>query len=476
MAGTAGCLLDSGAPAQHDQIRQRHSLRTTLSTVERRLDCFERRDHARQLGWVVGLPAVLGCEPDSGTVGPASHVAVTERRRRCPCGLDQLGSRQARFENRGFQRCDIGVVDELVVDSGDRVLPDQHFVRHLRTEVARGRTHVAVGELVPGPRKGISELVGVLEETPRDRFVDGVHPQRQVGGEHDRRVPLRRIVRVGHGVGRSWIGGHPLMCTRRALGQLPLVAEQHLEERVVPRHRRGRPDAFEAAGDRIACLAAAERARPAEALLFQGGAFRFGADVSVAVSGAVCLAERVAAGDESHSLLVVHCHSSKGLPDVPCGGQRIRGAVGPFGVHIDEAHLHGTERVGQITVSAVALVVEPDGLGAPVDVLLGLPHVFPAAAEAEGLEAHRLQRHIAGQDHQVGPGDLAAVLLLDRPQQPASLVEVGVVGPAVQRCESVRARAAAASAVMDAVGAGAVPRHADDERPVVAEVGWPPIL
>ena len=38
------------------------------------------------------------------------------------------------------------------------------------------------------------------------------------------------------------------------------------------------------------------------------------------------------------------------------------------------------------------------------------------------------------------------------------------------------AGAGAAAAVADAVGAGAVPRHPDEERPVVAEVGRPPVL
>src|SRR5512142_1867749 len=36
--------------------------------------------------------------------------------------------------------------------------------------------------------------------------------------------------------------------------------------------------------------------------------------------------------------------------------------------------------------------------------------------------------------------------------------------------------ARAAAPVPDAVGARAVPRHADEERPVVAEVGRPPLL
>ena len=78
--------------------------------------------------------------------------------------------------------------------------------------------------------------------------------------------------------------------------------------------------------------------------------------------------------------------------------------------------------------------------------------------------------------NEIGPGEFAAVFLLDRPQQPARLVEVGVVRPGIERREALLAGAGAAAAVGDAVGAGAVPRHADEERPVVAEVGRPPIL
>ena len=84
--------------------------------------------------------------------------------------------------------------------------------------------------------------------------------------------------------------------------------------------------------------------------------------------------------------------------------------------------------------------------------------------------------HVAGQDQQVGPGDLLAVLLLDRPEQPARLVEVRVVRPAIQRSEALLAFAAAAAPVGDAVGAGGVPRHADEEPPVVAVIRRPPVL
>jgi hypothetical protein len=82
----------------------------------------------------------------------------------------------------------------------------------------------------------------------------------------------------------------------------------------------------------------------------------------------------------------------------------------------DQTHLHGGERVLEMTrVDGAVLVVvgdqhaagfstpsgalrvaqvagEPGRLAAPVHVVVGLPHVLAAAAEAESLEAHRLQR------------------------------------------------------------------------------------
>ena len=187
------------------------------------------------------------------------------------------------------------------------------------------------------------------------------------------------------------------------------------------------------------------------------------------------LAEGVAAGDERDGLLVVHRHPAEGLADVVRRGERVRVAVGALGVDVDQAHLHRAEGAGELPLAAVALVAEPGVLGTPED-LLGLPDVLAAEAEAEGLEAHRLQGDVAGEHQQVGPGDLLAVLLLDRPQQAAGLVEVGVVGPAVERGEALGAVTGAAAAVLDAVGAGGVPAHPDEQAAVVAEVGRPPVL
>jgi len=75
-----------------------------------------------------------------------------------------------------------------------------------------------------------------------------------------------------------------------------------------------------------------------------------------------------------------------------------------------------------------------------------------------------------------GPGQAVAVFLLDRPEQAAGLVEVAVVGPGVQRCEALVAGGGTATAVGGAVGAGGVPRHANEQPAVVAIVGRPPIL
>ena len=365
------------------------------------------------------------------------------------------------------------VPDQLVIDLGDGVLP-QLRLRNPRPEVARERTHVAVQQLVPRLGERLFELVRVLVEALRDRPVGRIQLQRQVRRQHHRRVPLRRIMGIGHGVLSLGILRGPLLRTGRALGQLVVVLVQVVEEPVVPLRRLVRPRALEPAGHRVGALAAAEGVPPAEALLLERGTLGFRTDV-VLGGGTMGLADRVAADDERNRLLVVHRHATEGLSNVVGGSQRIRLAAGPLRVHVDQAHLHGAERIGELPGAAVALVPEPRVLRAPED-LVGLRDVLSSEAEPERLEPHRFVGAVAGEDDQVGPGDLPAVLLLDRPEQPARLVEVPVVGPAVEGGEALRALAATAPAVLDAVRAGGVPRHPDHERPVVAVVRRPPVL
>ena len=189
------------------------------------------------------------------------------------CATDRPESSSARLE-----RGDVRVVDQLVVDGRNRVLP-QLRLGDPRAEVARDRAHVAVQQLVPRLGERLGELLGVVEPAPGDRPVDRVEPQREVSGEHHRRAPLRRVVRVGHGALGLGVGRHPLPGAGRALGQLPLVAVQVLQEAVVPLVGVAGPGTLEAAGDRVAALAGAVAALPAQALLLERRALGLGADV-----------------------------------------------------------------------------------------------------------------------------------------------------------------------------------------------------
>ena len=118
------------------------------------------------------------------------------------------------------------LIDQLVIDRGNRVLPDELFRRNLRAEIARARAHVAVRQLEPRPGERVRELIRMLVEAPRDLFVDGSKRKREVGGQHGRRVTLRRVVRIRHRAGAGAILRLPLMRTGRAFCQLPFVAEQ----------------------------------------------------------------------------------------------------------------------------------------------------------------------------------------------------------------------------------------------------------
>src|SRR5205085_10941586 len=83
---------------------------------------------------------------------------------------------------------------------------------------------------------------------------------------------------------------------------------------------------------------------------------------------------------------------------------------------------------------------------------------------------------VADERYQVPRGNLPRVLLLDRPEQPARLVEARVVGPTVEGGKALSSAAATAPAVVNAVRAGGMPPHPNEGRPIVAPAGRPPVL
>ena len=297
-----------------------------------------------------------------------------------------------------------------------RVLPDQILFRHFRPEITGLRPHVAMDQLEPGAGECIGEGLGIVQKALGDLAELGVETQGQVGGEHGRLVELARDMRIRNDLRR--ILGHPLLGARRRLGQLPLVVEQVLEEVVAPQRRGLAPGDFDAAGDSVLAVTAAEVADPAQALRLDRRSLGLRPLVRLR-RGAVGLAEGMTAGDQGNRLLIVHGHATEGAADVLGRFHIVATGVRALRVDIDQAHVGGAEWRAQFAVTGDALRIhaQPGNLRPPVHIHIRFPHVFTAGSKAEGAEAHGFERHVAGEDQQIGPGNLLPVLLLDRPEQ-----------------------------------------------------------
>ena len=337
-----------------------------------------------------------------------------------------------------------------------------------------------MGQLEPRTAEGIGEVVRVGAELLADFVVNRVCLHRHVSVGHQRHGALGRVGRVDRHLALRHIHRLPLIGTSRRLGQLPLVAEEVVEVAHVPLGRVLAPRAFNARGEGVGRFAVVTGVGPAEALPVYGAALGLSTDVGV-IAATVGLADGVTATGQRRGFFVVHRHAAEGFPHVQRGQNRVRVAVDAFGVDVDQAHVDRRQRVLHgLWHFEVAVAVlgrrQPLVLRAPVHVLFRTPDVFPAEAEAKGLQTHGFVSHVTGKDHQIGPGQGVAVLFLHRPEQAAGLVEAGVVGPRVQRGKADVARTGTAASVTHAVRARRVPRQTDHQAAVVAPVGGPPGL
>ena len=332
-----------------------------------------------------------------------------------------------------------------------------------------------MGQFEPSARKRIRKGLGVLVEIFGNGAVKRIHTQCEVCCEHDRRMALACVVSIWHGLGGAGIGRDPLRGPRWAFGFDPFIAKQSIEIGIVPGCRCFRPSAFKAARDSMGPFAAFESVFPAKTQIFDGCGFGLGADKG-RVTCAVGFTKRVSTCDQGHRFFVVHRHARKGFTNINRGSQRIRIAVRPFGVNIDQAHLYRRQWVFQIAFAAIAIIAEPFIFCAPIDVFLGLPHIGTPACEAKGFEPHRFKRAISRENHQISPRDLSSIFLLERPKQAACLVKIAVVWPAVKRRKTLHPRASTPAPIARAVGTRRVPRHADEKWPVMAVIRRPPLL
>lgn len=297
-------------------------------------------------------------------------------------------------------------------------------------------------QLVPGKTKLLSEVVKVVEERLGDVVVDGVVSESQIAGQQSGLAELALDERVG--VGGIGVQGLPLRSTARGLGKGEVVVEQREQElcwkksvyvvflllqgapTVSPLGGSTRPDNLKTTGVSVISVTSAKGVLPSKALLLERSGVGLGADI-IARLGTVGLAKGVATSNQSNGFLIVHAHAAKGLADIQSRRLGVRGAVGSTGVNVDETHADGSKRAleprrtcGEVRAAVVSDNVVAIGgehvlLGTPVDALVGLVGVLTAEAKAVRGEAHVLHGSVAGEDEQIGPGESAAVLLLDGP-------------------------------------------------------------
>ena len=219
VAGVPRGLLDGGAPAQDDQIGQRHLCCRRTGIVEVGLDLLQDRQHLGQLGRAVDLPVPLGGRRIRAPFAPPRlsvprKLAADAQAVETSCGMDRPDSRSrllssamssawtSPWSTAGTGSC----------HSWGSGTQGPRYRRH--------GSHVPVQQLEPRLGEGLVELVRVLVEALRDRTIDRVHLQGEVRGQHDRGMAPVRVVGVGHGAPGRRILGRPLLGAGWAGGQL----------------------------------------------------------------------------------------------------------------------------------------------------------------------------------------------------------------------------------------------------------------
>lgn len=294
-------------------------------------------------------------------------------------------------------------------------------------------------ENLPGVSKVVGQLVKVVEVGRGDVGVGRVVAQRKIAGQHPGQVEGGVV--EGARVVSGAVQRSPLPVSTRTSLERPLVVEQAVQECVAPHGGRLAPDDLKAGCDGIRTNASVVSAEPSKLLVFDVGALG-GCTNSVTRASTVgfaygCLllandlsfrglarelqsimrtkrpTKGVTTSNQGHRLRVVHAHTAKGSPNINGSGHGIGDTVRANGVDVNQAHVGVGQRhlqllspfvdVGAAIVALVVALREPLRLRAPVDALVRLPGVDTTTAKAQRRETHRLEGHVSGEHHQVGP-------------------------------------------------------------------------
>ena len=274
-----------------------------------------------------------------------------------------------------------------------------------------------MGQFEPSTRKAIREIVEVILELLSDFAEARVDFDRHIRIGHDRHTTLRGIFGVHWHVFFGNTNWRVLLCTGWGFHQFPIVFEQEVQIAVVPFGRVRGPGAFDARGHGVRPNAATGFVQPAKAHVFDFRAFGLCAQLA-GIAIAVRLTDGMATDCQRHGFLIIHRHTAKGNAHILSGVQRVRLSVHTFWVHIDQTHDHSRQRVLEafaVIRIGITTIGQPLALGAPIGVFLWRPDVWTAIAEAKGFQTHGFIGHSARKDDQIGPAELVAVFLFDRP-------------------------------------------------------------
>jgi hypothetical protein len=242
-----------------------------------------------------------------------------------------------------LERLDVARIDQLVIDGRHRVLPDLRL-GHLGAEQRECGPMSRCVSLYQALAKAVSNSSG-SRGSARDLAVGRVRLQRDVGREHHRRVFFAGSCASGHGPRPH--RPSTASTARRRPGSSPAPTRSRRGSRSTrcrPLRRGDRPGALEAAGDRVAGLAAAVAVLPAEALLSSGAASGSGPtlDASPAPWHLPNVCPPAISATVSSSFIAMR-RRSRGCRFAR--RERVGIAVRALGVHVDQAHLHRGERV-----------------------------------------------------------------------------------------------------------------------------------
>ena len=152
-------------------------------------------------------------------------------------------------------------------------------------------------------------------------------------------------------------------------------------------------------------------------------------NIFAGIGSAMRFAKGVSSCNQCHRFFVIHRHATKRLADVTRCRNRIRFSVRTFRIYIDQSHLNRAKRILQFADSLHSVLSPSHVVSEPqYTSSLRFPYIFASATKTKGLETHRLEGTVAGEDHQVSPGNFVAVFLFDRPKQTRALSRFALSG------------------------------------------------